>query len=585
MGDTGRHIAALIKKRLASHAIFFFGLWPLATILFAVTGLKHSLALVAVNSIEHKLLEVLVITTGILAVEWVVSSVLLTAICAGFFALLEHVITVFRADFPSNRRAVNLLIPLEPYLFFLSASLGFAMEFPALLTHPLFAPLEAFEYVSAIASLAAVIAISSFFIGHIRSPFHGLSYALAAVAVSISAWVFVAAPVVHTADKTRHNSRVVIGIDSLSQADDLSILKSFTDGVEGTWFERAVTPGLVTNAVWPAILMNLPVHETNSFFVLQKPDWNANYNMVAAARKAGFETISRFSDQLTTFVGSDAGFDIDHSGPRGWRQLVTAEIKNASIFLPVILSHLPYLPGAATPCNQSGTYIFDLRQEVHTILTEGSGRRPTFVAAHLDYLHQPRFPGFSDLSPAEALRVRHLEVRTIRDSSLDWQEAVTYKESQWLRQWKISHLQKVLIEEINASGILEPEKSTRLVIFSDHGIRSGLTSDNFGDERYHHVLLVAFGIPGYLNPANAISLLDIDGLIGLPNPDQQNPADPVVEYTNIVAGDEWDKLIKEALPKFDGSILVNDDILKEIRQRLRAYRPYSEPLGYFIPHS
>ena len=54
---------------------------------------------------------------------------------------------------------------------------------------------------------------------------------------------------------------ILLGIDSVSQADDLSPIREWTNRGGGTWYERAVAPGLLTNAVWTSILTTKPVSE------------------------------------------------------------------------------------------------------------------------------------------------------------------------------------------------------------------------------------------------------------------------------------------------------------------------------------
>jgi hypothetical protein len=112
-------------------------------------------------------------------------------------------------------------------------------------------------------------------------------------------------------------SLVVLGLDSLSHADDLRPLHDFADARGGTWYGRAVTPGLLTNAVWTSLLTMRPVREHGVFHTFQS--FPPPATLVTRAR-ARFRTVSVLPDQLTCAVGSEAGFDGSQRA-RGWRQL------------------------------------------------------------------------------------------------------------------------------------------------------------------------------------------------------------------------------------------------------------------------
>jgi hypothetical protein len=101
---------------------------------------------------------------------------------------------------------------------------------------------------------------------------------------------------------------VVVALDSVSQLMDLSPLRDFSRDHGGAYYEHAVSPGLMTNSTWTAVLMHRPVHDTGVLLTFQSPDWSrSRYNMLDAARRQGYETWSYFSDQSTAYVGSLAG--------------------------------------------------------------------------------------------------------------------------------------------------------------------------------------------------------------------------------------------------------------------------------------
>ena len=120
------------------------------------------------------------------------------------------------------------------------------------------------------------------------------------------------------------------------------------------------------------------------------------------------------------------------------------------------------------------------------------------------------------------------------------------------------------------------ERGGRLLLFSDHGNRPGLTMDNFWQERYHHVLLTTFGLPSR-DPDNPISLIEAGSLLGLaPNMPNFKPA---VEFVMSQPRD-WPELGKRARLRWNGSVELDQNILTKVFQRLRAYRPWPwhEPL-------
>src|SRR6185369_7690197 len=104
-------------------------------------------------------------------------------------------------------------------------------------------------------------------------------------------------------------------------------------------------PGLLTNAVWTAILEHRPIHDTGTVLTFASPDWNRSpFQLVTEAKRKGYQTWSFFTGQNTIYAGSLAGFDHDRSGPMGWLHDATSAAKNGSIFVPFLVSRMPHLP-------------------------------------------------------------------------------------------------------------------------------------------------------------------------------------------------------------------------------------------------
>lgn len=457
---------------------------------------------------------------------------------------------------------------------------GIALELPAALAHPALAwagsiPVGVATAVLGVLALAIVPAVRGW---TARSPKAMYRSMAVAVPIALCSWCSVSFQPAPERDAAQADVRLVFGIDSLSRAHPLEPLKAFTDASGGTWYERAVTPGLLTNPVWSAIISGRRPSEIGVFFTFQAPDWNAlRPNLVTRAEDAGLRTFSFFSDQFTTYVGTDLPFHEDRSGPRGWKQVTTAAVKDASWWLPTVLPWIPRVPGALTPPNQAGTYAFSLRSELEDVFTAGQPGGGALVLAHLDYLHQARYPGYSDMAPGEGARVLRARLRTIRDLSLHWMYPEVQGEPLRVYSWKLRHLQATLTSVIAETGFLAASRGNALVLFSDHGDRSEVTLDGFGNEALYGVPLVTFGIPAR-DPSVPISLIDIGALLGL-HADTGPGAEPLVEYTNVVEG-EWGTLLKTSRPELDGGVTLDPSVLAAIGARMTAFRPYGVPASY-----
>lgn len=553
-------VASAVRARLVPHAVAWLVAWPALGVLAGAQAL-----------VEHPVMDGLPFTIALAGGVAAAREMLVELAAVGLLGLVCS-LALFGAAARASGPASWGVRAVEPAVLGFAILGGVALEYPAALLHPAVAALRPLPAGVATAAVLGLAGAGAWLLGIRAGRRAALATLLAVAAGGGLAWL-ATLPAAPAATRAGARGVVLLGLDSLSQEDaELTALRDLAARHRGTWYERPVTPGLLTNAVWPAILMHRLPHETGMFFVYQRTDWSRSpYHLVREARAAGLRTVSRFSDQFTTFVGSDGGFDVDASGPRGWKQVVTAAVKDATVLLPVVLPHLPALPGAGTPPNQSGTFAFDLRAEIRAVLTAGADG-PTFVAAHLDYLHQARYPGLRDLTASERAAVRAAPVGALRDLSLHWQYPAVDGEPLGLQRWKIHHLERVLGEELTATGFLDAARANRLVLFSDHGDRSGADLRNFGAPRYHRVLFVTFGVPAR-DAAAPISLLETGPLLGFPDPSRPEPAPAVVEYTNVV-GDEWPRLLRAGRAHPSGDVDLEPDILRAIGRRLRAIEPW-----------
>lgn len=552
------------RRRLLPHAAVIFLLWPAASILFAAVTLKEQ----QLTSTAPWSLILLGLSASALRMipEFLFVGVILLLVSTAVFSVAGP-----GGSGPHGAWGwISLLV--EPFVVMVALFCGLTLEYPALLRHP---ALSVLRTVSALTATIAVFVALGLLLAFLvlRRPGSTLP---------TFAFVFLLAPVGwalglgHRSFRPRTaqpGTTVVLGLDSLSQQDEVSLLRAMTRSLSGTWYDKPVPPGLLTNTVWHSLIMHRPVSETGVFLIYQRADWSRSpFQLVRRASEAGCETRSYFSDQFTTYVGSNAGFDRVRSGPKGWLQLGTAELKNGSVFLAAILPVLPSIPGARTPKNQSGTFAFDLRREIEAILTEGSGPC-TLVAGHVDYLHQPQYPRYSDLTPSQRSVVRASPVEALQDLSLDWQFPEIAGDELDVYRWKVERLQSLLSEVVRTTGYLEPSRRNRLVLFSDHGNRAGMTGENFGQPQYHRVVFATFGVPPR-EPTLPISLLDIPELIGYPDPSRPGPAPPVVEYTNGTER-EWPLLMGSAQLQPDGEILLDRTLVEAIGKRMQGYAPYA----------
>ena len=460
-------------------------------------------------------------------------------------------------------RAPRLRLLLEPAIVLLAILAGTSLFYPALVSGPLLAPVRSWPAAAVV--LAEAAAVLAGLIWTLRPGARMKGTACVAALGLLAALPVQVRAAMHPGGGG-HPAIVVLGIDSLSQGDDLSAYERLVRERGGTWYERAVSPGLLTNAVWNSVLTTSAVGEHGVFHTFQH-EAQRPFALLEAARATGLRTVSYFPDQLTCPIGTAAPFDADLSGPVGWRQVLLPVVANSSLLVPLVRPLLPgWWPSALAP-NQAATYTYDVRRDVRAILSAG-GSAPAVVAAHLTYLHLPAYPRTLDLEAGELRRLARAPAGAVRDRSFDWQDVEQPGDPVPLRSWKLARLAAIVGEELARTRYLEG--GGRLIVFSDHGDRGGLTLDTFTDPKYHHVLLATFGVPARC-PDRPISLRDVGALLGL----TPGGAEPVVEFALAPPG-MWPDLVATARLRWPGFVDLSPDLLAGVRRDLRRHRPWSD---------
>ena len=451
---------------------------------------------------------------------------------------------------------------LEPLVTFAATIWGASLWYPGILSDPI---LSAFGNLPAVAVVAllggfVVVGVACTGAAGARVVLGGMLLALGGIVP--------AAPMVRAGfEGTLRTSPsvVVLGIDSLSYVDDLAAFRFWVEAEGGTWYERAVTPGLLTNAVWTSILTMEPVRTHGVFHTFQQFPQRGAPALLAAARARGYRTVSLFSDQSTCAVGSQAGFNEDRSGPVGWRQILLPLVANSSVLVPIVRPALPLAWPSPLAANQAGVFTYDLRRDIRAILSSG-GRQRTLSIAHLTYLHLPAYPHSADLSWGELRRIALAPARALRDRGFDWQAVDLATDPLPLRRWKLLHLLRTIESEVVATRYLA--EGGRLVVFSDHGERTGLTMATFADQRYYHVVLSTFGVPPR-QPAEPVSVIDIGSLLGL----AEGRAEPAVEFA-LAAPEVWPALVNSARLRWSGQVELHERLLAQAYSDLRRHLPW-----------
>lgn len=544
------------KRRIPFYLLAVFFIWPAVSIGVAIVSSLHipyhplSLG----QAILLSLSGMAVMVPDILVIGFIGLFVNLTT-----FSLMASLGLVAQ-----TRYRISLIT--EPVILFAATLLGASFYYPAVLSQSILLTLRILPvWMLSLTLFFIVIALSA----ALASPGHRASV----VTVVLVFAVLVPVPTICRNKMTPTTPSVppvvLLGIDSISQKDDLSHLESWTRSNGGMWYTKAVSPGLLTNAVWTSILLLKPVKEHGVFHTFQSSSDDSNSSLIKEAGKKGYCTVSVFPDQLTCWVGADYAFDLDRSGPVGWRQLATSIFSNASILLPLTKPFLPMLPFTTTPPNQAGTYTYCIERQFNEVFSQSSSKKATLVVGHSTYLHVPAYPKYMDLSWDECKRVMRSPAYRINDRSFDWQDTDRPDDPIPLHQWKLKRVQTALIEAVDRMGFLE--RGGRMILLSDHGDRIGISSRNFHEERYHNVMFATFNLP-VRDASLPISTVDSGSILGLV---EREPFDPVVEFT-IGEPSEWRPLVDSAKLKWDGRVYLNDNLLSVIFRRLCTYRPYSQ---------
>ncbi len=558
-----------LTTRVLHLAVFWFAIWPFVAVLMgSINLMEYPTTRDVPFSIAFP-----GIATGVLYLipEFLVSGAILFLVSSAVFVA-----------FPPGTRPLRQRWVLEPAIAYIGLCLGIALEFPAVLNNAFFWPLRKITLWEAYIALVLTLAGLALSRQGTRPQWRRLARATLPAMVFVAfGWGLTQIPVPGSNQPANRNATVLLGIDSLSTSMAIEPLRNFAKENGGAFYEHAVTPGLLTNAVWTAILEHRPVHETGVLLTFQSPDWSRSpYQLVREAQRRGFQTWSFVTSQNTAYIGTLAGFDHDRSGPMGWLQDATSAAKNGSVLVPFVVSRLPQLPFSHIAPNQAGTYAYDLRANVRTILSAHQGPRPVLTIGHLEYLHDEAYPRFADLPKNYRSAVLGSRVDSLRDFGGDWQLPRVPGDRINLLEWKIGKVQAVVTDEVRRSGFLEEQNHNRLILLSDHGQRSKLNSRNFGSRVYYEVPLITFGLP-VRDLQQPISLLDIPSLIGLDDPSMAGPAAPVVEYANIPSMEEFRRAILGADWLRDGRINIKPDFTQRYLRALKAYRPpeNGEPAG------
>ena len=535
-----------------------FGLWPLVSLLMAAVEIQE-LPYYAVSPTQA--LSGAAAGVVVLAPDFLVVGLLALLVSTmSFGTLAAHGFLT-----AGSRRAVAA----EPVLLFLAAFFGIAVCYPTVVAHPVLTFAHGYPALPVTLGLGVAAAASAL------ARADGWRGGVVA-AVTLMIGLGLPQPVlrgwIHAPSGSGQAPLVVLGLDSLSHSDDLTALRALGARHGGTWYTHAVTPGLLTNAVWTSILLARPVREHGIFHTFQTFP-AASDTLVTRARSAGFRTVSVFPDQITCAVGSQAGFDEDRSGPVGWRQLATQLVENASLLLPVVRPILPQRVLSAVPANHAGTFTYDLDRELDSIFGEGDQGGRALLVSHLTYLHHPRFPSYRELTRSERRGVWWTPAGEVRDWSFDWQNRHVSSGGLDLRHWKVHRLTTAVAAAIERTGFLGAERGGQLLLLSDHGDRVGLTPDTFWKADYHHVPLLTVGLPARSDPDAPVSLLDVANLVGLA-PDEL-PHDPAVEFM-LQAPSQWPEFIRSIKLDWKGSVSFDPTLLAQVFHDLRLHRPWPE---------
>ncbi len=545
---------AAIRSRLVGHVVFVLLLWPLATIAgtaIAVHNLPYYSPSWGVS------FGAAAAGLAMSAVEFGVAAAVVLVMSLGFFALAES-----RHWVRHNRQRSGDYWP-EAFLMFLSLLWGASLWYPVALNQPLLVGFTMLPMFAALGVIAlAIVAISA----SVATP--GSVAKVAAALLVVGAVSPVPSVVAQSrADRSHLSSLVLLGLDSASVDDTTPEFNQWVEARHGTVYERAVTPALLTNAVWASILTAREPAVTGVLHTFQQiPRDSAR--LVAWAKQAGYWTVSSFSNQLSSSVGADVNFDEDRSGPLGSRHLILQLVHNSSLVLPLVRPVLPRSSIFASTPNLAGSFSYSVGRDIREILYAGRDGQPTFAAGHQTYLHLASFPTLLEMNWNERWRVLRSPVNEVQDRSLDWSDSDHTDDAIPVHEWKRKALFRAVQNEVDRSGFLE--QGGRLVLFTDHGERSGLNETTFVDPKYHHVILTTFNLPER-EPARPRSLIDIGLLLGLTDEAFGKP--PSVELA-IFPAEMWAAIAARAKLDWSGRVHLDEAQLAIVASRMKTFIPW-----------
>jgi hypothetical protein len=537
--------------RWTAHAIFACVVWPVLTIACTAYSLKR---MPYYSVTWPQAFQAATVGTVIRLPDLILTGAI-------FFGLSAFIFRRYAVESRPGRRAKVRLF-LEPVVTFVGTCVCIAVWYPGVLSQPLFLPLDFLPVYWLLLLMAAVVAVGIVITGR-RGRRVRLAIALFAVGL-LSPGPLWLRTVVERAFGDPPTA-ILLGVDSISFSDDLTPVANWVRADGGTWYDRAVTPGLFTNAVWTSILTQQPIRTHRIYHTFQRMRAE-DAVLLHDARRQGYRTIGMFYDQLTAAPGPTAGFDENRSGPMGWRQLLLPMVANSSLIVPVIGSAFPRPWPGASPSNEAGTFTYDLSREIRSLLRAGKDGQRTFVAGHLTYVHLPVYPSVLELSPAEFKAVLMAPASSVRDRTIDWQDKDQPDDPVPLNHWKMRRVQTVIQHEVTNSGYLKG--GGHLVLFSDHGSRVSLNYETFGDERYHHVLLATFGLPPRC-PAEPISLIDIGRLLGF----SDIHAEPALEFAFPEPG-TWPVFFSTVKLQWSGPVDMDEKLSAQVFAGLRKHDPW-----------
>jgi hypothetical protein len=547
---------AAIRARLFAHVIVVMLLWPLATILGTAIAV-HDLPYYSPSwSVSFGAAAAGVVVS---AVEFGVAAAAVLAMSLGFFALAAS-----RHWVRNNHQRPWDFWP-EALLTFLALLWGASLWYPVALRQPLLIGFTLLPMLAALGVIAmAVVALSA----SVATP--GSVAKVAAALLVVGAALPVPSVIARSrAGGSQLSSLVLLGLDSAGVGDTTPEFNQWVGARHGTVYERAVTPALLTNAVWASVLSAREPAVNGVLHAFQEMPRDSG-RVLTWAKQAGFWTVSSFSNQLSCSVGTDAAFDEDRSGPLGWRHLILQLVHNSSLVLPLVRPVLPRSRIFASTPNLAGSFSYSVGRDIREILFAGRDGMPTFVAGHQTYLHLSSFPTFLEMNWNERWRVLRSPVREIQDRSLDWSDSDHPDDAIPVHEWKRRALFSAVQNEVDRSGFLE--QGGRLVLFSDHGERSGLNETTFVEPKYHHVILTTFNLPAR-DPARPRSLIDIGLLLGLTG--EAFGKAPSVELA-IFPSEMWASIAARAKLDWSGRVHLDEAQLALVASRMKTFEPWPE---------